>query len=290
LIARAGAEGADLPTVDLQTHSTASDGSSAPGQVVEAARRAGLAAIALTDHDTIAGLPEAIAAGERLGVRVVTGVELSAYDGDNEIHLLGLHLEGTEELDRALRTFREARHRRVEAMVERLNALGVGVGVDDVLRYAAGGALGRPHVARALIEGGWARDRRDAFDRFLAAGRPAFVEKHNLVIGDAIALVHRAGGLAILAHPGAGGRRETIEPLVALGLDGIEVRHPGHSGEDVARLAALTEFFGLVPSGGSDWHGAPEGPRFLGCMKVPYAWLERQDERVRARRGAADRA
>ena len=287
MIARAGAEGADPRTVDLQTHSTASDGVSTPAQVIEAAHRAGLAALALTDHDTIAGLPEAVATGSRLGVRIVPGVELSAYDGDAEIHLLGLHLEGTVELEHALQRFREARHRRVEAMVARLNALGVGVAVDDVLRYAAGGALGRPHVARALIEGGWARDRRDAFDRFLAAGRPAFVEKHNLTIGDAIALVHRAGGLAIIAHPGGDGRREMLEPLVGLGLDGIEVRHPSHSAEDVARLGALTEFFGLVPSGGSDWHGASEGPRSLGCMKVPYAWLERQDERVRARRAAA---
>ena len=137
-----------------------------------------------------------------------------------------------------------------------------------------------------LIDGGWARDSRDAFDRYLGAGRPAYVPKHRLSVADAIALVHAGGGLAILAHPGPDGRRETIERFVAVGLDGVEVRHPGHNTEDTNRLSALAEFFGLVPSGGSDWHGAAEGPRVLGAMRVPLKWLEQQDARVEARRGA----
>jgi len=105
-------------------------------------------------------------------------------------------------------------------------------------------------------------------------------------VGDAIALVHAGGGLAVLAHPGAEGRRDVIERFVALGLDGLEVRHPGHNAEDIKRLGALTEFFRLVPSGGSDWHGASEGPRVLGVMRVPASWLEQQDARVETRRGA----
>jgi predicted metal-dependent phosphoesterase TrpH len=123
-------------------------------------------------------------------------------------------------------------------------------------------------------------DFRDAFMTYLGNNGSAFVQKDKLSIQDAIAIAHEAGALAIWAHPGDGGRRERLEPLVAAGLDGIEIRHPGHSGEDIKRLQALSDFFGLVPSGGSDWHGATEGPRRLGTMQVPAEWLERQDEKV----------
>jgi 3',5'-nucleoside bisphosphate phosphatase len=272
--------------VDLHMHSTASDGALAPTAVVEAARAAGLAAIALTDHDTVAGVPEAQTAGARLGVRIVPGVELSAHDGDRELHLLGLHLEDVEEVERRLTRFREMRHRRAEQIVSRLNALGVPVTLDAVLAEAAGGAVGRPHVARALIAGKWARDHREAFDRYLGFGRPAYVGKERLTSADAIRIVHEAGGVCVFAHPGQDGSRERVERLVANGLDGLEIRHPSHSAEDVARLGALVAHFRLVPSGGSDWHGQREGPRTIGMMQVPAEWLERQDARaaeVRAR-------
>jgi predicted metal-dependent phosphoesterase TrpH len=170
--------------------------------------------------------------------------------------------------------------------VDKLNTLGVTISFAEVLARAGDAAIGRPHIARVLIEGGWARDSRDAFDRYLGAGRPAYVAKHRLSVSDAIALVHAGGGLAVLAHPGTDGRREMLERFVSLGLDGVEVRHPGHTADDVHRLGALAAFLGLVPSGGSDWHGASEGPRVLGAMRVPAAWLERQDERVDARRAA----
>ena len=272
--------------VDLHAHSTASDGSKSPSAVVAAAKSAGLAAIALTDHDTMAGVAEATAAGERVGIRIVPGVELSAVDDDREVHLLGLHIHRPHVLDDALRTFREARETRARRIVERLNAIGVAISFDDVLARAGDAAIGRPHVARALIDGAWARDSRDAFDRYLGAGRPAYVPKHKLSVSDAIALIHAGGGIGILAHPGAEGRRDTLERYAALGLDGVEVRHPGHTAEDMNRLGALAGFLGLVPSGGSDWHGASDGPRVLGVMRVPAAWLERQDERVEARRAA----
>ena len=266
--------------VDLHTHSTASDGALPPEGVIASAHAAGLAAIALTDHDTLDGVPAARAAGEGLGVRVITGVELSAMLGDHEMHILGLHLATTGELERALQSFRATRHSRAEQIVASLNALGVPVTMDAVLTHAGGGAVGRPHVARAIIAGGWVHSQREAFDRYLGAGRPANVAKHHLTVADAIRLVHEAGGVAVLAHPGQDGSRARIEPLAALGLDGIEVRHPSHSAEDIARLMALAEHFGLVPSGGSDWHGSMEGPRTLGVMKVPYAWMERQAQRT----------
>jgi 3',5'-nucleoside bisphosphate phosphatase len=269
--------------VDLHSHSTASDGAFAPAVVVQEAHKAGLSAIALTDHDTTAGLEEARAASEQFGIRLVPGIELSAVEDDHETHILGLHLGSTTPIDAKLSQLREMRRTRAAKIVDLLNANGVRITFDAVLEQAGSAAIGRPHVARALIAEGWAIDSRDAFDRYLASGRPGFVPKDQLTIRDAIALIHAAGGLAIVAHPGAQGTRERIELLLKDGLDGVEVRHPGHSAEDILRLMALVEHFGLVPSGGSDWHGVP-GPRTLGAMRVPIEWLHWQDERAKSRR------
>jgi hypothetical protein len=270
--------------VDLHMHSTASDGALAPAAVVAAASRAQLSAIALTDHDTVDGLPEALRAGAEAGIRVIAGVELSAVWDEKEIHLLGLHLERLDAIAGPLARFQGERHARAEQMVEKLNKQNVTITMDDVLAQSAGGAVGRPHVARALIAAGWVRDQREAFDRYLGFGRSAYVAKPFLSAGDAIAMVHEAGGIAVYAHPGGEGRRDKVEALAGQGLDGLEVRHPSHSADDIARLGALTDHFKLVPSGGSDWHGAPEGPRTIGAMKVPGEWLERQDARVASRR------
>jgi predicted metal-dependent phosphoesterase TrpH len=277
--------GADAggPFVDLHSHSTASDGSRAPADVIREAKRVGLAAIALTDHDTLDGIAEATAMGEALGVRVVPGVELSAVEGDVETHILGLHLSDTREMEAQLVALREMRRSRAQRIVTRLNELGVRIEFQAVLEQAAGGAIGRPHVARAMIAEGWAVDFRDAFERYLGNGKAAYVGKDRLAITDAIGLIHRAGGLAVLAHPSHSGTRERVQAFVEQGMDGVEVRHPSHSSEDIQRLSALVEHFSLVPSGGSDWHGASEGPRTLGMMRVPADWLGRQDSRLRVR-------
>ncbi len=279
--------GAPASFVDLHAHSTASDGSQAPAAAVQAAHAAGLSAFALTDHDTLAGIAEAQVAADALGLRLIPGVELSVHQADVEVHLLGLHIRDVDALQQRLEAFRGFRRVRAEAMVAKLNAAAIPVSFDAVLAEAAGGAIGRPHVARALVAGGWVRDMREAFDRWLAAGKPAYVDKERLDIADGIAMIHQAGGIAVYAHPGSDGRRGTIEPLVAAGLDGIEVRHPSHSREDELRLASLAAFFGLVVSGGSDWHGAMQGGRVLGSMQVPASWLELQERRVRERRGQA---
>lgn len=266
--------------VDLHTHSTASDGTVPPDGAIEAAKRCGLSALALTDHDTIGGIPAARAAGERLGIRVIAGVELSAFQEDHEIHLLALHLTHIEALEQRLSELRAFRHTRAQKIVDKLNTLGIPLTLDEVLQQSNGGAVGRPHVARALIARGVVHDFRDAFVRYLGNAGSAFVARERLSIEDAISIAHEAGALAIWAHPGDGGRRERLEPLVAAGLDGLEIKHPSHSSEDVKRLQALADFFNLVPSGGSDWHGAPDGPRRLGIMNVPLEWLDRQDEKV----------
>ncbi len=272
---------ASIRCVDLHMHSTASDGSLAPDAVVGAAAAACLTAIALTDHDTIAGIAPAREAGARLGVRVVAGVELSATDAGTEAHVLGLHLSRLDAIERHLAVFRDTRRARAARMVERLHALGIPLTLEAVLAEAGDAAIGRPHVARALVAGGWAKDLRDAFERLLGNGRPAFVPKYRLTLGEAIALVHDAGGLAVLAHPGAAGTRARLEALRTEGLDGVEVLHPGHSAEDVARLNTLAAHLDLLPSGGSDWHGAKAGPRVIGSMRVPEEWLVRQDARLR---------
>jgi predicted metal-dependent phosphoesterase TrpH len=277
--------GAPIAFVDLHAHSTASDGARSPTDVVREAKRVGLSALALTDHDTVAGIAEALAAGNVTGVRVVAGVELSAVEGDLETHILGLHLNDTGELETRLVELRDMRRLRAERIVIRLNEIGVRVAFDAVLEQAGGGAIGRPHVARALIAEGWATDFRDAFDRYLGNGRPAYVAKDKLPVTDAIDLIHRARGLAVLAHPAQTGTRERIAALVDQGIDGVEVRHPSHSSEDATRLFALVEHFHLVPSGGSDWHGGADGSRTLGMMRVPGEWLTRQDDRLRV--GAA---
>ena len=186
-------------------HSTASDGAVAPADVVAAAQRAGLSAIALTDHDTVDGVADAQHAGELLGVRVIAGVELSAVDDGDEIHVLGLHLSHPEHIASALDELKETRRERARTTVERLNALGIPVTIEAVFAAAGDGAVGRPHVAKALVAGGWARDFRDAFDRWLGTGKPACVEKRTVTFEEAARLIHEAGGISVYAHPGGDG-------------------------------------------------------------------------------------
>jgi len=272
--------------VDLQVHSTASDGALPPAAVVQAAADAGLHAIALTDHDSVDGLPEAIEAGARLGVRIVPGVELSSHFEGEELHLLGLHLANLEAMRAALLEFQAQRVQRAERIVATLNAHGIPVTMEAVLAEAGTGAVGRPHIARALLAGGWVREFREAFDKWIGWGRPAYMAKETFDVADAIALVHRAGGIAVWAHPGELATPARIARLAALGLDAVEVLHPSHPPYLVQRLVENTEKAGLIPSGGSDWHGTHDGPRKLGGQLVPKIWLDWQDAKA-AQRAAA---
>jgi 3',5'-nucleoside bisphosphate phosphatase len=269
--------------VDLQVHTTASDGALAPAAVVQAAADAKLHAIAITDHDTVDGVEEARLAGERLGVRIVPGVELSTHFEDDELHLLGLHLSDCAAMASALAEFRTQRVARAERIVATLNTHGIPVTMDAVLREAADGAVGRPHIARALLAGGWVREFREAFDKWIGWGRPAYMAKERFDVADAIALVHEAGGLAVWAHPGDVATPARIQRLAEHGLDCVEVLHPSHPPYLVQRLIEHTEAAGLLPSGGSDWHGTHEGARRLGGQLVPRVWLDWQDAKVAAR-------
>jgi len=271
-----------VETIDLHVHSTASDGSLPPEAVVKRALAAGLAAIALTDHDTLAGIPEALAAGERFGVRVIGGCEFSAAAPWGEMHVLGYYLPSdSATLDAFLVRCRTDRVRRAQAMVERLQRLGVGLSFEHVLHESGGGSVGRPHVARAIVRQGSAIDLGDAFDRFLGRGRPAFVEKTLPAFRAVAELVHQAGGLVSVAHLKERGTRAFIERLKGEGLDAVETRHPSHDPDLRARLTDIALKLGLLRTGGSDWHGDPEPGvthGTIGSQAVPREWLDRLDE------------
>lgn len=276
----------DGPFVDLQVHSTASDGALPPSEVVRSARAAGLVAIALTDHDTLAGVAEACAAAAGTPLRIIAGVELSAHFHGKELHILGLHVRDVDGLEARLAAFRDARVGRAEAILARLATLGVHVTMADVQAQAGGASLGRPHIARALVAAGYVQDLREAFDRWLGNGRPAYEEKRRLELAEAVTLLHDAGALAVWAHPGRLGSPDLVRQLAKAGLDGLEVAHPSHSPDDRTRFAEYAERYGLLKSGGSDWHGQFDGPRVIGNQHVPKAWLDAQDARV-AERAAA---
>lgn len=269
-------------TIDLHVHSTASDGSVSPEGVVRRAQAAGLSAVALTDHDTLAGIPEALAAGERYGIRVVAGCEFSVAAPWGEMHVLGYLLPShSAELESFLERCRADRVRRAQEMVNQLRRLGVDLSFESVLRESAGGAVGRPHVARAIVRHGGAVSPNEAFDRFIGRGRPAFVEK-TLPRFDAVAaVVHAAGGVVSVAHLKERANRAVVERLKGEGLDAVETRHPSHDPDVRARLTDLAIALGLLRTGGSDWHGDP-GPGVthgaMGSQQVPRDWLDRLDE------------
>ena len=265
--------------VDLHVHTDASDGIYAPEAVVDLACAAGLAAIAVTDHDTTAGVERARVRGREVGVEVVPGVELTAYAGPTEVHVLGLFVGGSDAGPTArVEELRGSRRTRMEKMVGKLADLGIEVGMDEVLAEAAGGALGRPHLAAVLVKRGYAADAGEAFYRYLGQDGPVHVRKERLTPFDAIALVGDLGGIAVLAHPGANRVDERLGEFRDAGLVGIEVWHPKHSPADVHHYARLAGKHGLLPSGGSDFHGPgrSEGP--MGMPEIGHEVLDRLRE------------
>jgi predicted metal-dependent phosphoesterase TrpH len=265
--------------VDLHVHSTASDGSVSPDGVVRRAAKAGLSAVALTDHDTVDGIPEAMRAGEREGVRVIGGCEFSVAAAWGEMHVLGYFLPpNSAALEGFLERCRADRIRRGREMVDRLRALGVELSFEDVLRESRGGAVGRPHVARALLRSGSVADMSEAFGRFLGRGRPAFVDKRLPEFRAVTDLVHQVGGVVSVAHLKERGTWSFLERLKQEGLDAVETRHPSHDPEIRSRLTDLALRLGLLRTGGSDWHGDPEAGEAhgaIGSQEVPIEWLER---------------
>ena len=276
--------------VDLHMHSTASDGVLPPAGVVRRASQLGLGAIALTDHDTVGGVAEATAEGELVGVRVVSGCEFSTAAPWGEMHVLGYFLPIDDPaLNEFLERCRDDRIRRAREMVGGLQAWGVDVSFDDVVAQANGAAIGRPHLARVLVRRGTVASVEDAFREWLGRGRPAYVDKILPSFQQVAQLVHSVGGIVSAAHLKERGTRSTLTAFRDEGLDAVETRHPGHSGETRARLTALAAALGLMRTGGSDWHGEEVGEgthAMLGSQSVPSEWLDLLDQSVLERRAS----
>lgn len=290
--------------VDLHTHSTASDGTDSPADLARLAKQAGLDAFALTDHDTTAGLTLAADAADRLGIGFVPGIELSivadpfAEDAsiytdkptdntERSAHLLGYHVRPDHPDLLALETrLRQARETRNPRIIAKLEELGVRIAYDDVLELAQAGdhdvdahAIGRPHIAQLMVQRGYVKSIHEAFARYLGPGAAAYVPRSLPTARQAIDAVHAAAGVAVLAHPvllglGPAELEHTIARLADLGLDGIETQHPDHEISDTRKLAVLAERFGLITTGGSDYHGSRKAIA-LGSVLAPDDALQR---------------
>ena len=270
-----------MPGFDLHTHSTFSDGTLAPEQVVELATTRGLTGIALTDHDNTGGVAQARAAARGTGLTVLLGCELSAEHDGNPVHVLGYGFDPEEPAFAARRAWiAEGRVTRTRRMVERLRELGAPVELARVRELAGGGAVGRPHVARAMVEAGVVDDMAAAFGPdWIGTGGRAYVPKDTVTPVEAVELIHGAGGVAVLAHPSVhAGAAAVPEPVIramaATGLDGLEVDHPDQPPPDRAHWRALAAELGLEATGASDCHGALYGYR-LGSERTPDATVER---------------
>jgi 3',5'-nucleoside bisphosphate phosphatase len=262
--------------IDLHIHSTFSDGLLTPRQVVETAARLGICAIAVTDHDDIRAYSEARAAGLETGVEIVPGIELSSGDNTAEVHLLGYYIDPQNEpLLQFPSQSRSHREQRARQILQRLGNLGMNIPF-EILKHKAGeGALGRPHIADIMVEEGMVFSFQEAFNKYLGENRPGYVPKLKISSQDAIDLIHRAGGLAFLAHPGTGVEMDVIRKLIDSGLDGIETMHPRHLPTMIETYRELAFKYGLLETGGSDCHGGRRGELMLGTMTVPWEILEK---------------
>ncbi|MBW4083962.1 PHP domain-containing protein [Paenibacillus sp. S150] len=269
---------------DLHTHTLSSDGMQPPAENVRLAYEKGLAAVAVTDHDTVAGVAEALEAGRKYGIAVVPGVEISTRAGGKEIHVLGYYIDTQQELFLSrLAEQRDTRARRNEAIIAKLKGLGIKITLDQVVAGIGRGlkpdeSVGRPHIADELVRLGAAEDMRDAFDKYLAEGAAAYVSPPRITPELACQWIAEAGGSAVLAHPGIYGDDELVRGIIERsGLRGIEAYHSDHGPADEERCLLLAEEFGLLVTGGSDFHGARQGVVFhgeIGSVSVPAAVLE----------------
>lgn len=279
-----------MSMIDLHTHSTASDGSLSPSDLVALARKSGLSALALTDHDTAQGLPEAVAAGRDLGVEVVPGCELSVADPPFRVHIVGLFLpERPEKVTQALEFLRQKRHDRNHVIIEKLRAAGVDITYDEV-RQRASGSVGRPHFAAVLVDKGRASGPQDAFDKYLGEHGLAYVPKEKFDLATAVAALRSEGATVVLAHPYMLRRsgRDLEKILVRYkqaGVDGIEVYYPEHSEGQTMEYQSLARRLDMAVSGGSDFHGAAKPDIRLGLgrgkLHIPESVLEAMKDRRR---------
>ena len=270
---------------DLHLHTFFSDGTFSPEELARRAREKGLNIVALTDHDTVEGCSRMAYACGVEGLDFIPGAELTAECAGYEVHILGYWLDTSDPtLLAALTRFQQARQERIVEMVRRLNAAGVPLTVESVTKIAGCNSPGRPHVARALVTGGMASDFDAAFERFLKKGRVAFVSKARMEVKTAVELIHGAGGVAVLAHPGIYRNDGLIPQIAAAGLDGLECWHTKHTSGQSTTYAALATKLNLVATGGSDCHGMAKDHPLVGSVRVPAS----QVELLSARRPTSD--
>lgn len=261
---------------DLHLHTNFSDGTYTPEELASQAGKHKLAAIALTDHDTVEGCKRAADACKALEIEFIAGTELTAEQDDTEIHILGYFLDtANEKLLSQIAKFQAVRRNRILEMVAKLNALNVPLRADDVFAIANCRSPGRPHVARALVKAGLCSSLDEAFERFLKKHRPAFVPKAKISARVAIDLIHQAGGLAVMAHPGLNRTDEVIPDLVEAGLDGIECFHTKHSTAISEHYLEIADKYHLLVTGGSDCHGMSKGKPLIGTVRLPYQHVEK---------------
>jgi 3',5'-nucleoside bisphosphate phosphatase len=269
--------------IDLHSHSKASDGQYPAEEVAERAAAAGLGVWSLCDHDTVAGQEPAAAAARRLAVRFVPGIELSAFLERREIHLLGHFVDPSHPTLRQFEDLLADRRRvRMQQIVEKLAAVGVPLSVAEIEKWSGGKTIGRPHVARAIVELGAVASVKEAFDRFLGEGRPAYVQRYRLEAAEAVRLVRGAGGTTTVAHPGVSKlERHELAALRKLGVDGLEVHHAEHNPSVREKYLRVAEALDLVPTAGSDYHGPDVAPD----RKLGEGSMAREDlARLEARR------
>ncbi len=264
---------------DLHLHTNFSDGTYSPEEVVSQAVKHQLAAIALTDHDTVEGCAPAARACAAAGIEFISGTELTAEQEGNELHILGYFVD-TENprLLAEIGKFQSVRQNRIREMVARLNELEVPLEAEAVFALANCRSPGRPHVARALVNAGLCVSLDEAFERFLKRNRPAWVPKMKMSAFAGIELIHQAGGLSVMAHPGLNRSDEVIPELVEAGLDGIECFHTKHSTATAEHYLVLADKYHLLVTGGSDCHGLSKGRPLIGTVKLPYEHVERLKE------------
>ena len=277
--------------IDLHLHSLASDGRLTPAELVRLAHQHGVGRLALTDHDTTEGLPEAISEGRKLGVEVIPGIELGTDSESGDLHMLGLFLRYDDgEFQQTLRRFRDGRVKRARETVGILNGLGLAITYERVREIAGEASVGRPHVAQALLEAGYVQSMPEAFDRYLGDDQPANLPREKFNPVQAIELIHSVGGLAVVAHPCEGkGATHLVPELARAGLDGLECYYQGYDATRVEGLVSLARQHGLVPTGGSDYHGFPlsghtEVVNFPGSVEIPPGVVEELESRLRDRR------
>ena len=260
---------------DLHTHTYHSDGTRSPKEVVDVALEHGIDILAISDHDNLAAYFEIRSYADERGVTLIPAMELSCEVGGVDVHILAYAFNAHDErIEERLRGFREMRHRRGYAIVERLRSLGVDISAERVDQLAAGGAMGRPHVARALVEAGHVASVSEAFDKYLGAGKPAYVEKERFRIDEAVSLIRSAGGLTSIAHPTLYPDHERIVPqLLDAGIDAVEVMHPEVDELNRERYTNLARFRGKFTTGGSDDHGTVKTSETLGKFKVPETMI-----------------